>query len=509
MSSNGSSNSVIIKNSIFLLIKLLVKLFVSLYCSRLILQELGVTDYGIYNVVGGVVTLLSFLTGSMTSSTQRFLSYEIGSENGRVSEVFSMSVNVYFIIVLITILFSQSFGLWFVENQLTIPVERLEATYWVYQSSVLSFIFLILSAPFNAILIAYEKMKLYSFIGIIVVFTNLALVLMLTIIDGDKLVIYSFMVVIVSFLTLVIPYVYLKFRITDIHYKWIIDMDLLKAILSFTGWSLYGNLSGVGFNQGISILMNMFFGPTVNASRAISNQVYGALLGIVGNVNTAVNPQIIKSYSAGDNKRMIELMYTASKYSFLCLSFISIPILVNIDYILEVWLGNVPKYTVEFTMLVIFDGLVCAFSGSLMASIQATGRIKYYQITIGTILMLNLPFSYFLLTVYDNVFIPFLVTIGLSFAAFNFRIIFVKKYLNISILEYYKKVVLGALISFLLSIASVLYISKYLAFFSHSFVASVIISVCSSLFFIWFISLNNKEKEVIRSFIRTRFNYYR
>ncbi|OBT13678.1 hypothetical protein A9264_15345 [Vibrio sp. UCD-FRSSP16_10] len=493
-----SNNTTIIKNSLFLLLNLLVKIFITLYCSRVVLQELGVIDYGIYNVVAGIVTLLSFLTGSMTSATQRFLSVEIGSGSGKSDKIFSMSINVYIVIALIVVVISQFIGIWFIENGLNIPDERVSAARWVYQCSVVSFVFIILSAPFNAVLIAFEKMKVYSYIGIIVLFFRLGLVLSLLFIDGDKLVIYSLLVIVVSFLGFIVPAYYVKKEIRGISYRWTPDLSLFKEMLSFTGWSLYGNLAGAGFNQGISILLNVFFGPSINAARAVSSQINGALLGVVSNVNVAANPQIIQNYSKGNQKRTIELVFSASKYSFICLWFISLPILFNIDYILSLWLGNVPKHSAEFVKLIIIDGLVCGFSGSLITSVQATGKIKFYQLTIGSILLLNIPFSYILLKNNENVFIPFFVMIMLSFVAFNFRLLFVKKYLHISILEYYKIVVFPSVLSLVITIFSIKLLRNNYYTIEHSFLISSVVTIILSLIFIWTFGLSKNERGTIR-----------
>ena len=414
---HSGTNERLIKNSLFLLVRLTLTLFISLYCSRLVLQELGVVDYGIFSVVGGIVTLLSFLTGAMSSSTQRFLSYEIGSANGNVSKIFSMSLNIYILIVFVTILISQTLGIWFINNKLNIPHDRVEATYWVFQGAVLSFIFAILSAPYNAMILAYERMKLFSVLGVITVLLRFLLILFLTLINGDKLISYSMLMVVVSLIALLLPCLYVRSKFKSANYNLAWDSNLFKVLLGYTGWNLFGNLSAVGFNQGISILINIFFGPTVSAAKGISNQVNAALLGFSSNISAAINPQIIKTYSSDNKKRMIELVFNGSKYSFLFLSFMAVPILVNIEELLHIWLGSVPKYSVEFTVLVIIDSLICGFSGSLMTSIQATGRIKYYQIVIGGILLLNVPLSYYLLLNIDNPIVPFLVTICLSFIA--------------------------------------------------------------------------------------------
>lgn len=496
-----NSNTTLIKNSIFLLIKLLFTLFITLYSSRLILQELGVVDFGIYNVVAGVVLLLSFLTGALTSSTQRFLSFEMGKKNKNISKIFSMSLNVYLIIAIIVILLSQTIGIWFVTSELNIPEERREVAFWVFQGAVLSFIFAVFTAPYNAMIITCEKMKLFSAIGVFTVLIKLFMIVLLTVIEGDKLLLFSLFMVGIAFITFFIPYLYCRLNICDAKYLFSWDSDLFKTLVGYTGWNLFGNLAAVGFNQGVSILLNVFFGPTVNAARAVSSQVNAALLGFSANVNTAINPQIIKNYSAGDKERMLEIVFNGSKYTFLFLSFISIPTLVNVDYILSIWLVEVPKYSIEFTVLVILDSLVCGFSGSLMTSIQATGKIKYYQMIIGGILLLNIPISYGLLLYFENPVIPFLVTISLSFIAFNCRLLFVKLYLSISIVDYYKDVVIGSVGMFIFSITTVLFIKNILLKFDSGFIIISLISVFVSFFYMWMFALNRSEKRFFKKLL--------
>lgn len=499
-SSTPTTNIKLVKNSLYLFYKLGFTLIISLYCSRLVLQELGVIDFGIYNVVGGVVAMLSFITGAMSSSTQRFLSFEIGN-NGDTNKIFSMSINIYLLIILIVLLASQTIGVWFVQHKLNIPSERLDAAYWTFQAATVSFIFAIYTAPYNALLIAYEKMKVFSFFGIATIILRLLLILGLTVIPGDKLLIYAVMTVGITLANLLLPLIYVKYSLRDNKYIYLWDVDLFKTLIGYTGWNLFGNLSAVGFNQGINILLNLFFGPTVNAARGVSSQVNAALLGFSGNLNTAINPQIIKNYSSGDKVRMIELVFSGSKYTFLLLSIMSIPILINMESILTMWLGTVPPFSADFTTLVILDTLICGFSGSLMTSIQATGKMKYYQLIVGGILLLNIPLSYFLLSIYNDPLIPFIVTMCLSLIAFNCRLIFVKKYLGISISDYYLRVVIKPVTSFILSISLILFLQHNVSILNNAPFVTLILSGVLSLLFIWLISLTKEEKIFLMQFL--------
>lgn len=327
-------------------------------------------------------------------------------------------------------------------------------------------------------------MKVFSFFGIATIILQLLFILGLTVIPGDKLLIYAVMTVGITLANLLLPLIYVKYSLRENRYIYLWDVDLFKILIGYTGWNLFGNLAAVGFNQGVNILLNLFFGPSVNAARGISSQVNSALLGFSGNLNTAINPQIIKNYSSGDKNRMIQLVFSGSKYAFLLLSIMSIPIIVNMESILTMWLGKVPPFSAEFTTLIIIDTLICGFSGSLMTSIQATGRIKYYQLIIGGILLLNIPLSYFLLSIYHDPLVPFIVTIALSLIGFNCRLVFVKKYLDISILDYYLRIVLKPVISFLLSISLILFLQTNISVLSDAPLVTSMLSGVFSLLFI-------------------------
>ncbi|MBY7766019.1 hypothetical protein KW426_15830 [Vibrio fluvialis] len=489
-----NKNTLLIVNSIYLFARLIITLFISLYTSRVILSELGVEDFGIYNVVGGIVLALTFLTGAMSSSTQRFLSFELGKEFKDINKIFSASINVYMFIILVVIIFSQTFGIWFVDSKLNIPLDKKIDTYWVYQMSVLSFLMAIWSAPYNAVLIAYERMKAYAYIGVISIISKLLLVLILAFIPYNKLIWFSVLMLIQTFITLLLPILYCKIKIPDVKYRFLLNKELSIRLLSYSGWNLFGNLSAVGFNQGINVLINVFFGPSVNASRAISTQVNNAVLNFSSSLNTAINPQIIKRYSNGELESMRELVLSSSRYCFLLLCLLGMPILFNTYELIYIWLGNVPDYADVFTQLIIIDSIVCGFSGPLMTSIQATGKIKHYQIVVGGILLLNVPISYIILSFYHNPSLPYVVVISLSLLAFNARILFTRKLSGIGFKIFYKEVVFRCITVVL---ASIVLIKITLSSMEYGVIINLMICTSFVLLPILLFGLSNKERRYI------------
>jgi len=375
-----------------------ITLLISLYTSRVILEILGITDFGIYNLVGGLVTMFSFLNSAMSTGTQRFLSYEMAQPNeGKLNKVFNMSVNIHIMIALVIVLLAETAGLWLLKYKLVIPENRLLAASIVYQFSIATFVVSILSVPYNALIIAREKMKVYAYFSIIEVALKLIIVYLLSINSWDKLIFYSILTLGVSLFMRLAYYYYCRKNFRESVFKICWDSDLFKSMLGFNTWNLIGNLSSVCYNQGISLVLNIFFGPVINAARGICLQLNGALNSFVSNLQTALNPQIIKSYAKKDLREMHELIFLGSKLSFLLLLLVSLPIFVEMKYVLHLWLKNVPEYTVSFCRLILIVSLIDSYSGSLGTAVLATSVVKYYHMIIGGLQLLILPISYVLL----------------------------------------------------------------------------------------------------------------
>ncbi|MGL5682626.1 MAG: MATE family efflux transporter [Marinifilaceae bacterium] len=438
-----SNNKRIARNTLMLYFRMLLTMAVTLYTSRVVLNALGVEDYGIYNVVGGVVTMLSFLNAAMSSGTQRYLSFAMGKGDLlQLRKVFSASLSIHIIIAVIILILAETVGLWFLNTQLTIPYEKMTAANWVYQFSILTFMVSVTQVPYNAAIIANERMSAYAYVSIIEVLLKLLIVYLLVALPFNKLELYSVLMFTVSFIIAMTYRIYCLRHFAETHYRFAYDKSLWKELASYAGWNLWGNLAAVGFTQGINILLNIFFGPTVNAARAIAYQVSGAIMQFVGNFQLAVNPQITKNYANGNQDEMTKLIYRSSKFSFLLLFVLAMPILFNTEYILTLWLKNVPQYTVIFCQLVIINALIESFSGPLMIAAQATGKIKVYQSTIGGLLLLNVPISYIVLRLNYPPQATLYVMIIISLLAFVGRLIILKHLIKLNIGEFCKQVIM-------------------------------------------------------------------
>ncbi|MDB4366659.1 MATE family efflux transporter, partial [Akkermansiaceae bacterium] len=378
--SNIENSKRIALNTALLYFRMLISMGVSLYTSRIVLNTLGVEDFGIYNVVGGVVMMFSFLNASMSTATQRFLSFEIGKKNlNELEKTFSMSINIHVIIAIFVFIFAETIGLWFLNHKLVIPIYRLEVANWVYQFSVFSLMVSIIRVPFNSLIIAHERMKVFAYVSIFEAILKLLLVLLLIRLEFDKLQMYSILIFIVTIIVCLTYWLYCNNNFKNTRYIFCWKNKLFKTLISYGGWNLFGGISGVAMQNGLNILLNLFFGPIVNAARAISFQVNATVNGFVSSFQIAMYPQIVKSYAKDEVKYMHKIIFQGSKYSFYLLLFVTLPILMETESVLTYWLGIVPEYTVLFCRLVLINSLIDCISGPLMSATQATGKIKAYQ----------------------------------------------------------------------------------------------------------------------------------
>jgi O-antigen/teichoic acid export membrane protein len=501
---SSENNKRIAKNTMMLYFRMILTMVVSLYTSRIVLNTLGVEDFGIYNVVGGFVTMLGFLNSAMARGTKRFLAFEIGKSNyPQLVKVFSMSVNIHFLIALIILLFAETIGLWFVNNQLTIPSERIEAANWVYQFSIMAFLVNVVSVPYNAIIIAHERMKVFAWISIIEVSLKLMVVFMLQWFGFDKLKLYAVLIFLVSIIIRLIYGIYCKQNFSESKFIIFWDNKLFKTLISFTGWNLWGNIANVLAGQGLNILLNIFFGPAVNAARGISYQVKGAVNSFVQNFQMALNPQIIKTYAANDIKYMHQIIYQGAKYSYYLLFTISLPILLETEIILKLWLKVVPDFTEIFTRLIIINILIDSFSGPLMTAAQATGNIKLYQGIVGGILLLIVPVSYLFLKLGFPPEITFYVSIVISVLTLIARLIILQNLVSIKIKYFLKNVIFKTLLISIISIILPLVITYLYDMSIQRFIIVGFISILSAIGTIYLVGLTKNEKVIFLNFIGT------
>ena len=424
MNSNQSSNNKrILKNSLFLYVRMIVIMCVNLYVVRLILDLLGVEDYGINNVIYGLVAMFSFLNGTLATSSQRYFSVALaeGSQD-KLKKVFSLNVTVFLIFAAIVVVLSETIGLWYVNNKMTIPTERLGAANYIYQLSIIAFVLNLLQVPLNALVIAHEQMKVFAYIGIGEALFKFVIVLAL-LLPTDKLMIYGSTNLLATLLVFFAYYIFCRRNFSESKYIPYWNTQEAKDIASFSGWHLLGTISVVVRGQGINLLINAFFNPAVNGARAIAVQIDQAINQLSQNFFVAVKPQIYKNFATKQHEAFITLIFNSTIICTGLVSLISIPMIINADFILGLWLKSVPKYTIIFTQLVLFNSIVDSTSNPSICAALATKKIKTFYLITGSLLILNLPISYMLL---KNGFEPeytMVVSIGISFIAILARAI--------------------------------------------------------------------------------------
>lgn len=391
------NNKRIAKNTLALYARMLFTMAVSFYTSRVVLDVLGETDFGIYNVVGGLVTMFSFLGGALATATQRFFSMEIGrGEGGDVRRMFSTAVMIHVVLAGVIVVAGETVGLWFLNSCMNFPPGRYAAANWVYQLSLATFAIDVMSVPYNAALIAYERMKAFAYVSIVEAALKLGVVFLITLTTHDKLVVYAALLAALAVAIRLIYGWYCRrhFPACRCDLKW--DRARARGMMSFLSWNLIGSLAGVGKEQGVNVLLNIFFGTAVNAARGVAYQAMNAIAGFASNFQMAMNPQIIKMYAADEKDAMFRLVFRGSKYSFLLLLALSLPVAVEAPFILGLWLKEVPEHTVIFLRLVLATTLIDSLSTPLITAMHASGKVRDYQIVVGGLSLLTLPLAYVL-----------------------------------------------------------------------------------------------------------------
>ena len=414
-SQTTDNNKRIAKNTLLLYFRMLLMMFVTLFTSRVVLDKLGVTDYGIYNVVGGVVAMLGFLNSSMSNAVQRYLSFEIGKNNeAGVNRIFNVSLFAHAGIAVFVFVVMEIVGVWYLNTHMNIPAERMDAANWVLQCSIFTTLFTIVQVPYNAIIISKEQMGIYAYISILEVVLKLLVVYMLAIGNFDKLKLYSVLIMVVTIGIVMIYRFYCTRKYKEAKFKFIKDWNLLKQIVGFASWNMLGELAWVFTGQGVNIILNSFFGPVVNAARGLAEQVNGAVNRFVANFQTAVNPQLIKNYASDQLGEMKTLLFRSTRFSYYLLLALSLPIILKMDFILHLWLKEVPDYTTGFCQLVLVSSLVSTLSNLLAQVARAYGKIRNYQIIVSIFLFLNFPLSYIVLKFGGSPLSTMFVNIGIN-----------------------------------------------------------------------------------------------
>ena len=506
MTSVSDNNKRIAKNTIFMYIRMLIIMIVSLYTVRVVLQALGEVDYGIHNVVGGIITMFTFITTTLAGASMRFFSYELGrNDYQRLRQYFSVTFWCYVILVLIVIVLAETVGLWFVNYKLVIPPERMTAALWVYQCTVVGTIGGFLVVPFNSLILAKEKMSLYAYVGIAeACFKLLVAYLLMTSVYSDRLILYAILLLCVN------TSIYFFYIIYDLkHYKeshvyvfW--DKRIFKDVFSYSSWSLFGAVSLVFRSQGINILINIFFGPVVNTARAIAYQVSNAINTFVNGFTQAIRPQQTKYYAAGEDNTMLVLTYRATRICFFLIMFLSLPILFETGFVLTLWLKKVPEYTVLFARLVIGVSIIEAISTPLKGLISSTGNIKYTQIINSLILISIFPISWVLFKMGFPAASTMIVSLMASICCHIVRIFFSCKLTDMRFLEYFSETMGPICKVTVIALMPIVLASSLLQESVLRFVLVTIVSVLSSGFSIWFLGMKKNERDIILDILKRR-----
>ena len=485
----------IAKNTLLLYFRMILLMLVTLYTSRVVLNALGVVDYGIYNVVGGFVALFSLLSGSLSSAISRFITFELGKgDPKRLNEVFSASVTIQLVLSLLIILLIETVGVWFLNTHMTIPPERLEAANHVLQLSIISFVVGLIGVPYNACIIAHERMSAFAYISILYAVGKLVVAFLIIHNPFDRLVFYAMMLVAISVLMQLVYVIYCKYHFQECtyHFRW--DKRLLCDMFGFAGWNFIGSSSAILRDQGGNVVINLFFGPAVNAAKGIATQVNKAVMSFVVNFMMALNPQITKNYASGNHEYMMLLIFQGARLSFYMLLAISLPIFLSTHYILLLWLRIVPEHTVAFVQLSLLFAMSESVSRPLIAAMLATGKIRDMQLVVGGLQMLNLPLSWLLLRlgcVPEAVLIVAIVMSQLCLAA---RIYMLRGLIHLRARKFLREVYANVLTVAVVSAVVPLAVKQLCSETLLSCLALTILSLACTALTIYYVGCNKQER---------------
>lgn len=493
-----NDNKRIVKNTLYLYIRMLLLMVLSLYTSRVVLRTLGISDYGVYNVVGGFVSLFAILTNSLSNAISRYITIEIGRHDIKcANNIFCVSVNLLLLMAIIVLIISELFGIWFINCHLNVPPSRLTAAHWVFQFSLLSFVVGLVSIPYNALIIAHERMSAFAFISIFEAVFKLLSIYIIAILAFDKLILWAIIQTMTSILIRLIYGFYCSRQFKECHYHFFMQRKIFKEMGFFAGWNFIGEAAGILRNQGSNVLLNLYFGPIVNAANGIAMQVNGMISQFSGNFLTAVNPQIMKRYAEGNLDGSYSLVNRSAKFSFFLLLIITSPFLCETDFVLTIWLGKYPQETALFVQLFLVLSLIEIISYPIITLQRATGVVRNYQIVSGTIHLLNFPLAWLFLKEGFPAYWVYCVAIFLAIINTFARLYMLHRIVPISMITFYSKVLLRVL---LVSVISYLLISNLI--FSH--IINIVWSIVLCGIVCGIMGLDKNEKRLLIGFIKSR-----
>lgn len=499
------NNKRIAKNTIYLYIRTGVTMLVSLYTSRVVLNALGLEDYGIWGVLGSIISMFGFINQSLSSSIFRYITHAIGTKNNdTINRTYSASIIIHIGLAMAIFILCETIGQLFVNKSLVVPDIKRHMANIVFHLVVINSAISLLTIPFNAVIIAYERMNVYAYLTIVDTLFKLLIAAVVFWVPSNKLIWYAIMMLIITITMLAFYYVYVRLSFANLRFQRVRDRNLFKSLLCFSGWSMWGNLAYVGYSQGLNMLLNVFFGPIVNAARSISLQIEQSVRTFVTNFQTAINPQIIKNYAQNELAQMHLLMFRSSRFSFYLLLFFAIPVVLETNIILTLWLKQVPEHTIAFVRIMFAVIALEVMSNSIMTGVVATGNIKKYQIVVGSILLLIVPISYTLLRLgapAESVFVVYLIVEVFAVMA---RLMIAKDLIKLSVRQFLEHVVTTSMLVLAGSLVPPLMVH---AFFSEGivrFIAVLIVGCLSTVLAIYFWGLDTRERELILSTLRQK-----
>lgn len=495
---NSTNNARIAKNTLYLYIRTFITMTVSLYTSRVVLAALGIEDFGIWSVVGGIVAMFLFIKESLSTSVGRFLTFAIGkNDQHEINKAFSTSIIIHVFFALLIVILCESIGLWFMAQKLVIPEEKRWIAYWVFHISVISTFVNIASVPFHSSLISYEKMNVYAYMGLWDAFSKLMVAYLITIVHENRLIAYGILILFCSILSTGFIVWYVCHSFPKMRYYTVRDRQMYKNVFSFSGWSIFGNLAYMTYTQGLNMILNMFFGPTVNAARAVSLQVEQSVRTFVTNFQAAANPQIIKNCASKNRTAMHLLMFRTSKFSVYLLYILALPIVLEIDSILAIWLKEVPDNTAIFCRIMFCVIMLNTMMNPIMTGVSANGDIKKYQLVVSSILLMILPVSYVCLSLGMGPASVFTVYFVFEFIACIARVLIAREKIHLPIRQYIGQVVVVAGITMLMGaiVPVIIHFTMPNGVFRVILVVSIgLVTSCSS---IYYFGLNTNEKKFV------------
>lgn len=505
MSSNIENNKRLAKNTLFLYFRMIITLVVGLYTSRVVLNVLGVSDYGIYNVIGGIVAIFATLNSAMSSTSSRYITFYLGKGNAKkLNNIFCTVTYIHVAIAVIVIILCETFGVWFFYNHMNIPPDRVRVAFWLLQFSFAASFLSMINIPYTGLIIAHENMNIYAYISIFDAIMKLAIAFLIQISPIDKLFFYGILIFIVQFLDFLFYRFYCVKNYIESHLKLFFDKFLFKELLSYCSWSIIGNLAVIINTQGVNLLLNVFFGPAVNAARGIAVQVQSIINQFVSNFQIALNPQIVKTYANHENNRMYQLMFASAKYGYLLLFLISLPIMIEAKSILTIWLKIVPDYTIVFLRIIILSCLVNALANSSTVAAGATGKIKLYNILVGGTVLLPVPISYIILKRSPQPELIFCTVLLFEVIALFIRLLFMRKMISLSIISFIKNVIFPITG---VTLTSIWFPILYHYYSNGNLINTLICCLISFLVVcisIYTIGLSKQERNVVINIIKSR-----